>query len=334
MSDALLEIRDLSVQIRAERNHFTVVSELSFSVGEQETLGIVGESGCGKSITASAILGLISPATGRTLAGSSIRFQGEELLGLSNKALCRVRGSRIALILQDSLTVLNPVLTIRRQMVETLRAHQKISKRAALARCVEMLGKVGIPTPEVRINEYPHQLSGGMKQRVNIAIALLCGPKLLIADEPTTALDVSIQAQILELIKEMKAQAGASVILITHDLGVVADMADRILVMYAGELVEYATTRALFKKPLHPYTEGLLRSIPRMDRPSEKLTPIPGAVLSPEEHLEGCKFYPRCPYAMYPREAMCKTEAPPLYEVNGSKVRCWMYRDGGRKEDA
>jgi peptide/nickel transport system ATP-binding protein/oligopeptide transport system ATP-binding protein len=320
MEDYLLEVRDLTITLNLKGGKSNVVENLSFHLARGETLGIVGESGCGKSMSSLAIMGLIPPQVGSLSPSSSVRFENTELNTLPARAMQNIRGNQIALILQDSMTTLNPVTSIEKQMVETLRAHRRIGKKEAFNLSVEMLKNVGIPSPEERIKDYPHQMSGGMKQRVNIAIALLCGPKLIIADEPTTALDVTIQAQILELFRNLKKSSHAALIMITHDLGVVSNMADTILVMYAGRVVEYAEARGLFKNPLHPYTRGLMSSIPRIGRTVDKLPVIPGQVASPEDRLEGCRFRPRCSL----RTGKCGEE-PPLYERDGQKVRCWIY---------
>jgi oligopeptide/dipeptide ABC transporter ATP-binding protein len=322
MNDSLLNVDNLSVELTLDRGTVLVVDGISFHLAQKETLGIVGESGCGKSMMSLSILGLL-PGTGKVCAGSSIRFKGRELASLLQKEIRFIRGNRIALIPQDSMTALNPVITIERQMVDTLHAHNTISKSEARNRSIEMLKKVGIPSPEIRIKGYPYQMSGGMKQRINIAISLLCNPDIIIADEPTTALDVTIQAQILDLMSELKETMDTAIILITHDLGVVSDMTDRILVMYAGQIMEYSDTDKLFKKSLHPYTRGLLASIPRIQNEVKSLAVIPGQVRSVEEKIDGCKFHPRCFYVT----DMCKHFEPPLYDVDGQKVKCWLYRD-------
>jgi oligopeptide/dipeptide ABC transporter ATP-binding protein len=318
---ALLEVRDLSVDILARPANLRVVDGLSFSLEKGETLGIVGESGCGKSITSLALMRLIPSTVGMVDAASSIRLEGRDLAELSAREMREVRGAQLSLILQDSMTVLNPVTTVKKQMVETIRAHRPVSRHEALETSIQTLRKMGIPEPERRINDYPHEFSGGMKQRISIAIALLCAPRVLIADEPTTALDVTIQAQILDLLKSLRDDTGTAIILISHDLGVVADMADDILVMYAGQCVEYSLAAQLFERPLHPYTEGLLASIPRLDYEVKQLPVIPGNVLSAGHGLAGCRFAPRCAHAM----DTCLATSPPLYSVGVRQVRCHMY---------
>jgi oligopeptide/dipeptide ABC transporter ATP-binding protein len=322
---ALLEVRDLSVDILAKPANLRVVDKLSFSLGERETLGIVGESGCGKSLTSLALMRLIPSNVGVVDAASSIRLEGRELAQLSARGMREVRGAKISLILQDSMTVLNPVTTIKKQMIETVCAHQRVSRDEALELSIQTLHKMGIPAPEQRINSYPHEFSGGMKQRISIAIALLCTPRVLIADEPTTALDVTIQAQILDLLKRLRDDTGTAIILISHDLGVVADMADNIMVMYVGQCVEYSPASQLFARPLHPYTEGLLASIPRLDYEVKQLPVIPGSVLAADQSLGGCRFAPRCSYA----SSICLVKPPPLYNKGERQVRCHMYGKSG-----
>jgi peptide/nickel transport system ATP-binding protein len=308
----LLEITDLRTYFFTRDGVVRAVDGVSLHVAEGETLAVVGESGCGKSVTSLSILRLIATPPGRIVSGS-IRFQGVDLLGLDESAMRRIRGNDISMIFQEPMTSLNPVLTIGRQIGETLMLHQKLDGKAALQRAVEMLRLVQIPEAERRVGEYPHQLSGGMRQRVMIAMALACNPKLLIADEPTTALDVTIQAQILDLMRELKRKIGAAIVLITHDLGVVAEMAQRVIVMYAGRKVEEASVGELFRQPLHPYTLGLLTSVPKLgatltQSEPERLTEIPGTVPSLREEIKGCAFAPRCTFAT----ERCHVEAPPL----------------------
>ncbi|MDR1087904.1 MAG: ABC transporter ATP-binding protein [Coriobacteriales bacterium] len=322
---ALLEVRDLSVDILAKPINLRVVDGLSFSLGEKEILGVVGESGCGKSVTSLALMRLIPPSVGVVDAASSICLEGCELAQLPIQEMRKVCGAKISLILQDSMTVLNPVTTVKKQMIETVRAHRRVTRREALGLSIQILRKMGIPAPEQRINDYPHEFSGGMKQRISIAIALLCAPRVLIADEPTTALDVTIQAQILDLLKRLRDDTGTAIILISHDLGVVADMADNILVMYVGQCVEYSPAVQLFARPLHPYTEGLLASIPRLDYEVKQLPVIPGSVLAADQSLAGCRFAPRCSYA----SDICFAEPPPLCCVGERRVRCHMYKKSG-----
>jgi peptide/nickel transport system ATP-binding protein/oligopeptide transport system ATP-binding protein len=322
MKEILLEVKNLTVNLDLENGPVKVIENLSFTVAPKETLGIVGESGCGKSMTSLAIMGLLPQRVANMTSDSSIQFEGIELTSLKNDALQNLRGSHISLILQDSMTSLNPVTSIEKQMIETIQAHKKISRAEALAQSIDMLRKVGIPAPELRIKDYPHQMSGGMKQRICIAIALLCGPKLLIADEPTTALDVTIQAQILELLKEQKELLGTAVVLITHDLGVISDMVDNVLVMYAGRVVEYSKGDKLFEKPLHPYTQGLLACLPRTEGEDRDLLVIPGQVPLPGQNSEGCKFHPRCAFSV----DFCRKAEPPLIDEDGRQVRCWLYK--------
>ncbi len=319
----LLEVEGLKTHFFTRDGVVRAVDGVSFSVESGETLAIVGESGCGKSVTSLSILRLIASPPGRTVAGS-IRFEGRDLLALSEPEMRKVRGNEISMIFQEPMTSLNPVLTIGRQIAEALTLHRGLDRAAAWARSVEMLALVNIPEPARRVREYPHQLSGGMRQRVMIAMALACNPKLLIADEPTTALDVTIQAQILDLMRGLKEKTGAAIVLITHDLGVVAEMAQRVVVMYAGRKVEEAPVGALFAHPRHPYTQGLLNSIPRLGAAATgariRLEEIRGMVPSMRETIPGCVFAPRCAYAT----DRCRNEYPPL-ETNaeGHAVACW-----------
>ena len=296
---ALLEIENLQTHFRTRDGVNRAVDGVSFTVEAGETVAIVGESGCGKSVTASSILRLIPEPPGKIKG--SIRFEGVDLLKLDERAMRDIRGNQISMVFQEPMTSLNPVLTVGRQIGETLRLHQGLGREAAERRVVEMLRLVGIAEPERRAREYPHQLSGGMRQRVMIAIALACNPKLLIADEPTTALDVTIQAQILDLMSELKQRVGAAIILITHDLGVVAEIAERVLVMYAGRKVEEAPVRELFRSPRHPYTQGLLGALPRLgssvNDKATRLVEIPGAVPSLKQRIPGCVFASRCALA-------------------------------------
>jgi len=307
---ALLEVENLQTHFRTPDGVNRAVDGVSFHVDEGETLAIVGESGCGKSVTANSILRLIPEPPGR-IAGS-IRFQGTDLLKLPDRAMRDIRGNDISMIFQEPMTSLNPVLTVGRQLGETLRLHQGLDKRAAEARAIEMLALVGIPEARRRVREYPHQMSGGMRQRVMIAMALACTPKLLIADEPTTALDVTIQAQILALMADLKRKVGAAIVLITHDLGVVAEVAERVMVMYAGRKVEEAPVGKLFRAPRHPYTQGLLGAVPKLGSSltgvETKLAEIPGVVPSLKERIPGCVFASRCPLAT----DLCREIAPAL----------------------
>src|SRR5882757_1341952 len=307
---ALLEVENLQTHFRTPDGVNRAVDGVSFEVAEGETLAVVGESGCGKSVTANSILRLIPEPPGR-LAGA-IRFQGTDLLTLDEPAMRKIRGNDISMIFQEPMTSLNPVLTVGRQLGETLRLHEGLDNRAAETRAAEMLALVGIPEPRRRVHEYPHQLSGGMRQRVMIAMALACNPKLLIADEPTTALDVTIQAQILDLMKDLKRRLGAAIILITHDLGVVAEVAERVMVMYAGRQVEEAPVGKLFRAPRHPYTQGLLGAVPKLGSSligtETRLAEIPGTVPGLKQRIAGCVFAGRCPRAT----ELCRQVAPAL----------------------
>jgi len=322
---SILEVRDLHTQFRTLDGIVRAVDGVSFHVGRGETLGIVGESGCGKSVTAMSILRLIPPETGR-IASGSIKFEGEELTTLSDEAMKRLRGHRISMIFQEPMTSLNPVLTVGTQIAENVVRHLNVPWSAARDRAREMLDLVRIADARRRLDEYPHQLSGGMRQRVMIAMALSCDPQVLIADEPTTALDVTIQAQILDLMIELKEKTGTAIVLITHDLGVVAETTERVVVMYAGRKVEEAPVEALFAEPLHPYTRGLMRAIPRLDVEADaagtrpRLQEIPGLVPILTKPIVGCAFAPRCGFAT----DRCRSEAPPLVEGGaGHTVACW-----------
>ena len=318
MTEPLLELDDLRTYFYTDTGVARAVDGVSFRVHAGETVGVVGESGCGKSVTALSILRLVRPP-GRIEPGSHIRFEGTDLMALDEHAMQKVRGNRIAMVFQEPMTALNPVFTVGDQIAEVARIHAGMSKRDAWAKAVEMLKLVGIPAPEQRAGEYPHQLSGGMRQRVVIAMALVMNPALVIADEPTTALDVTIQAQILELMADLSRRLGTSVLLITHDLGVVAENCARVIVMYAGEVVEEATTATLFDAAHHPYTEGLLGAMPRVGGEAERLATIPGTVPPPTAWPTGCRFHDRCPYAW----DRCAREHPPLYQIGGGHVsRC------------
>ena len=317
----LLQVEDLRTWFHTDEGTAKAVDGVSFGLAEQETLGIVGESGCGKSVTALSILRLIPDPPGR-VEGGSVRFQGRDLLALSEKEMRRIRGNEIAMIFQEPMTSLNPVYTIGEQISEVLRLHRGLSRGEAEERAVEMLRRVRIPDPEQRVEEYPHQLSGGQRQRVMIAMALACDPALLIADEPTTALDVTVQAQILDLLKELQREFGMAIMLITHDLGVIAETAHRVVVMYAGVVVESGAVEQIFDGPNHPYTEGLKAAIPKLGEKVERLATIPGTVPSPYEEIVGCPFQNRCPYVM----DVCRREFPPLYAVGaGHEARCFLY---------
>jgi peptide/nickel transport system ATP-binding protein len=320
----LLEVEDLRTWFYTRDGIVRAVDGVSYRVYPGETLAVVGESGCGKSVTSLSILRLIPSPPGKIVA-RRLAFEGRNLLELTEAEMRSIRGNEISMIFQEPMTSLNPVLTIGRQIAEALVLHQRLHWRGATARAIEMLRLVDIPEPERRVKQYPHELSGGMRQRVMIAMALSCNPKLLIADEPTTALDVTIQAQILDLMRELKAKTGAAIVLITHDLGVVAEMAQRVVVMYAGRKVEEAPVERLFARPLHPYTKGLLGSIPRLAEAAagdarKRLAEIPGMVPSLTDVVGGCLFAPRCPHAT----ARCAAEYPPLEEkAAGHWVACW-----------
>jgi len=305
--DVLLEVDRLSTHFDTLAGTVKSVNGVSYTVRAGQTLGVVGESGCGKSVTALSVMRLL-PMPPARFAGGEIRYRGTNLLALSEKQMRTIRGNRISMIFQEPMTSLNPVLTVGRQIAETIMLHQKASRREAMARATEMLRLVQIAEPQRRVNEYPHEMSGGMRQRVMIALALACNPEVLIADEPTTALDVTIQAQILELLRSLQERLGMGIVMITHDLGVVAETCDRVVVMYAGSKVEEAPVQALFERPLHPYTRALMASMPALNETASRLTEIPGMVPSPAELGVGCSFAPRCAYA----SERCRRETPPL----------------------
>jgi len=325
----LLEIKNLKVSFHIGKKKLAAVENVGFSLDRGKIIGIVGESGCGKSVTATSILRLVSPSVCEIDAGSEILFNGEDLSKAPEARMREIRGSEISMIFQEPMSSLNPVYRISDQMMEMLRTHDRtISRQDALARCVEMLRRVGIPSPEQRVQEYPHQLSGGMRQRVMIAMALLCDPKLLIADEPTTALDVTIQAQILRIIRRLTQEMDTAVILITHDMGVIAETADYVMVMYAGKSVEYGTAEDIFDRPMHPYTVGLLSSIPKLGSgQEERLYTIEGTVPGLDEMPEGCRFCTRCPYV----EERCRQADPGMRRSGGHLARCWRC---GKEEQA
>ena len=321
MGEKILEVNHLKTYFHTDAGLSKAVNDVSFFVEKGKTLGIVGESGCGKSITSLSIMGLVETPPGE-IAGGEIIFEGEDLLKKNEKEMSKIRGKKIAMIFQEPMTSLNPVFTIGQQLIETLMLHEDMTKKQAKERAIEMLKMVKIPLAEKRFHEYPHQLSGGMRQRVMIAMALCCNPELLICDEPTTALDVTIQAQILDLINELKEKTGTSVMMITHDLGVIAEIADDVMVMYAGKIVERATCDQIFEKPMHPYTYGLMQCIPKLDDDdTERLSVIEGMVPSFDDMPKGCAFCPRCKEA---RE-ICKQKMPELTEVEGRMVRCFKY---------
>ncbi|MEK5238371.1 ABC transporter ATP-binding protein [Paenibacillus sp. FSL L8-0470] len=320
----LMTIDGLSTKFFTEEGNVTAVDDISFQVREGETVCIVGESGCGKSVTAMSIMGLVEKPGGR-VAGGSIDFQGEDLLQLDQNTLRAIRGNEIAMIFQEPMSSLNPVMKIGEQIMEPLTVHLKMKKKEARLRAIELIQQVGISRPEQIADSYPHELSGGMLQRIMIAIAISCNPKLLIADEPTTALDVTIQAQILDMLRGFKESSKMSILLITHDLGVVAEMADYVIVMYSGKIVEEGEVVELFKNPKHPYTRGLLKSKPVMGQRQEELYSIPGQVPNPLTLTPSCYFHDRCEHCM----PVCRSRQPQLQETGGGqKVSCWLYEEG------
>ncbi|NLY52309.1 MAG: ABC transporter ATP-binding protein [Firmicutes bacterium] len=329
MAERLLEVRGLKTYFYTEDGVVPAVDGVDFVLNKGETIGIVGESGCGKSVTSLSIMRLIPDPPGKIIDGE-ILFEGSNLLEKTEAEMRDIRGNDISMIFQEPMTSLNPVFTIGDQIMEAIILHQRLNKAAARERAVEMLRLVGIPSPERRVDEYPHQLSGGMRQRVMIAMALSCNPKLLIADEPTTALDVTIQAQILDLMRKLRDEFGTAIMLITHDLGVVAELAEKVVVMYAGKIVEQADVKPLFGNPLHPYTVGLLGSIPKLTEQQDRLQVIEGVVPHPAFMPKGCRFHPRCKEA---RE-ICKVEEPELLEHSpGHLVACWKYTEFRRMKE-
>lgn len=320
----LLQIENLKTYFYTSAGIVKAVDDVSWSVSEGETIGIVGESGCGKSVSALSVLRLIPDPPGKIEDGA-ILFKGKNLCALSLDEMRKIRGNDISMIFQEPMTSLNPVFTIGSQIIEAIRLHQNLNKKDALQKAIDMLKLVGIPSPEKRVREYPHELSGGMKQRAMIGMALSCNPKVLIADEPTTALDVTIQAQILDLMLKMKEEFNAAIVLITHDLGVVAETVQKVVVMYAGKVVEQGDVKEIFNNPLHPYTRGLMDSLPRIDKNSihkQKLNTIPGIVPSMYDLPTGCKFYPRCDKVV----DLCQHSEPELIEVKkGHYSRCWLH---------
>ncbi|WNS76690.1 ABC transporter ATP-binding protein [Bacillus sp. DTU_2020_1000418_1_SI_GHA_SEK_038] len=329
-TEKILEVKGLRTSFFTDEGEVKAVDGVDFSIERGKTLGIVGESGSGKSITSLSILRLLQEPIGK-IVGGEVYFKGENLLEKSKKQMMDIRGNNISMIFQEPMTSLNPTLTCGEQIAESIRIHQKLNRRDAWIKAIDMLSLVGIPSPEKRAKQYPFELSGGMRQRVMIAIALACNPELLIADEPTTALDVTIQAQILELIKKLQDELGTSLMIITHDLGVVAEMCDKVAVMYCGKVVEYADVESIFTDPKHPYTIGLLNSVPKHDEDVEgDLSVIHGQVPSPFKLPLGCRFAPRCPHA---RE-VCHSELPELRDTpDGDKVRCWIYTDKWEKQE-
>lgn len=326
--EVLLRVKHLRTFFNTKTGVLPAVNDVSFELRGREILGVVGESGCGKSVMSMSILKLIEKYGGKVQPDSSVELMGRQVLSLPEKVMCDLRGKEIAMISQDPMTSLNPVYTVEKQMVEMICRHTKMNKKQASAHALSWLKRVGIPEAEKRLKEYPYQLSGGMCQRVIIAMALSCSPKVLIADEPTTALDVTIQAQILDLLRKLRDDVGAAIILVTHDMGVVAGMADNIMVMYAGRCVEYGTKHQIFKSPKHPYTQGLLASVPRMDKQEDKLYAIPGNVPNLTQKIEGCVFRDRCSKCI----GKCAKEAPPEYLLDeGQKVSCWLYEGVGKE---
>ena len=318
MSESLLSSRDLSITFHTENGVANAVDGISFDVKKNQKVGIVGESGCGKSIVCRSLLQLLPKYA--EVSGEAL-YKGANVLSMKRNEIYHIRGAEISMIFQEPMVSLNPLYTIGNQLSETIRIHQKVSRKEAMEKAEKMLELVKIPSPKERLKQYPFEMSGGMRQRVMIAIALACNPRILIADEPTTALDVTIQAQILELINELNRELGTSLILITHDLGVIAETVDMVIVMYAGHVMEQSSVEDIFANPLHPYTKGLLASMPKMDVAGERLSTIPGTVPSIFEMPKGCRFQNRCASCT----EKCKEKAPPTFDVNGHKVKCWLY---------
>lgn len=321
MSLNILEVSDLKIGIQQNKKDIAIVNGVSFQLEKGKTLGIVGESGCGKSMTSLSLMGLLP--TGVNWQGGEVYIDQKQINKKSKKEWRKIRGKKVSMVFQEPMSSLNPVYKVGSQIMEMIHSHEKISRKEAHERAVDMLRLVGIPRPDKVVNEYPHQLSGGMRQRVMIAMALACGPEILIADEPTTALDVTIQAQILDLMKDIQEKLDMSIILITHDLGVVAEICERVIVMYAGEIVEEATVLDLFNQPLHPYTKGLLNSLPDIESEQEYLPSIEGVVPSPSDMPSGCRFFDRCEFAT----DQCKKKPDLFTTSNGTKVRCWLYEE-------
>jgi peptide/nickel transport system ATP-binding protein len=326
MGKKILDVKDLSIHFKTANGHVQPVNGVSFEVYEGETLGIVGESGCGKSITSLAIMGLLPNPIGY-IAKGEIKLNNKEITHLKDRELRKLRGNEMAMIFQEPMTSLNPVFTIGEQLSEPLKQHTRLKKREIREKIIEMLQIVGIPRADEIVDEYPHQLSGGMRQRVMISLAMLCNPKLLIADEPTTALDVTIQAQILELMKRIKSENQMAMMLITHDLGVVAETCDRVMVMYAGQIVESTDVRTLFNDPKHPYSQGLLASLPNLNERKQSLYSIKGNVPRPDEIPKGCAFSTRCPKAF----SKCHIEKPLLIQLENQSCRCWLFDTKGEE---
>lgn len=325
----LLDIKNLKTEFKTKKGIVSAVNGVDFNIDKGEVVAIVGESGSGKSVTSLSIMRLLAKSDKTAVTGEAL-FKGENLLDKSEKEMQEMRGKKLSMIFQEPMTSLNPVFTIGRQISESIIKHDGASKKEARERAIEMLRLVGIPSPETRVDNYPHQLSGGMRQRVMIAMALSCSPELLIADEPTTALDVTIQAQILDLMIDLKNKFGTAILLITHDLGVVAEVADKVVVMYCGRVVERATVKDIFKEPKHPYTKGLLNSIPKIDEDADRLFIIPGTVPNPLELPSGCAFRDRCPHCF----EKCKNEAPNLINIGDREVRCFLYENDNKEDKA
>ena len=326
MSEVILELKDLHTHFFTDNGEIPAVDGVSLKVHKGEVVGIVGESGSGKSVTALSVMQLVPSPPGR-IVGGEIHFKGENLVSVAKKRMKQIRGNEIAMIFQEPMTSLDPLYTIGNQIIESIRLHQKMSKKEARKRSIELLNLVGIPRADAVIDEYPHQLSGGMRQRVMIAMSMSCNPELLIADEPTTALDVTIQAQILDLMRHLNDKKGTAILLITHDLGVVAETCDRVVVMYAGQVVEEGTTRDILKDPKHPYSKGLIRSLPNIRKKVQRLYSIPGTVARPKVGRVGCRFAPRCEFAF----DRCFQEDPELFSLeNGRSSRCFLHdKEGG-----
>ena len=322
-SDVILEINDLCVEFRTVEGTVKAVNKLTYYLRKGEKLGIVGESGSGKSVSSLAVMKLIPNPPGKITEGSII-YNGKDLVNATEKEMQKIRGNEISMIFQEPMTSLNPIIKCGKQIAEVIRLHQGLGKKEAMEKAIEMMKAVGIANPEARAHEYPHQMSGGMRQRVMIAMALACRPHILIADEPTTALDVTIQAQILDLIRKLNEEMETSVVFITHDLGVVSELCDTVMVMYCGRIVEKTSVENLFAEPLHPYSVGLLRAIPKITKERDPLETIEGVVPNPTERISGCSFWPRCPHAT----EKCKVDEPPMVRTGaGRYVRCWLYAD-------
>lgn len=329
-AETVLEIKDLCVEFNTMEGTVKAVDHLSYTLHKGEKLGIVGESGSGKSVSSLSMMKLIPNPPGRITHGE-ILYHGQDLVLKSEREMQKIRGNEISMIFQEPMTSLNPIIKCGKQIAESLELHRGLKKKEAMEEAVRMMKAVGIANPEARAHEYPHQMSGGMRQRVMIAMALACRPQILIADEPTTALDVTIQAQILDLIRDLNESMGTSVVFITHDLGVVSELCDTVIVMYTGHIVEQAPANELFESPKHPYTKGLLSAIPRITKEREPLSTIEGMVPNPTERLTGCSFAPRCPYAA----ERCRQEAPDMAELGGGRqVRCWLYENAGTDANA